>query len=202
MRLVRTHQSIDDVRVRAHVIRDGLKRANVFGQTRPAKRSPRAQIIGEFEELAALRRQQCDPLSDATRDELLALGHDVRRLWDYPKSPPEFKKRILRTVLKEIIASSDGDTVRLVLHWQGGDHTELALQKTRRGVHRYITDTDTIDLIRSLARMQPELNDSLDSQPHGSSYRARSKLEFQACVHNALSSRDRSLSRRRKGSSR
>ena len=37
------------------------------------------------EELAALRRQQCDPLSDATRDELLALGHDVRRLWDYPR---------------------------------------------------------------------------------------------------------------------
>ena len=72
-----------------------------------------------------------------------------------PQSPPEFKKRILRTVLKEIIASSDGDTVRLVLHWQGGDHTELALQKTRRGVHRYITDTDTTDLIRSLARMQP-----------------------------------------------
>ena len=31
------------------------------------------------EELAALRRQQCDPLSDAARDELLALGHDVRR---------------------------------------------------------------------------------------------------------------------------
>lgn len=108
------------------------------------------------EELAALRRQQCNPLSDATKEELLALGHDVRRLWDYPTSPPEFKKRILRTVLKEIIASSDGDTVRLVLHWQGGDHTELTLQKTRRGVHRYITDTDTIALIRSLARIQPD----------------------------------------------
>ena len=108
------------------------------------------------EELAALQRQQCDPLSDATREELLALGHDVRRLWDHPKSPPEFKKRVLRTVLKEIIASSDGDTVRLVLHWQGGDHTELTLQKTRRGCHRYITDTDTFDLIRLLARIQPD----------------------------------------------
>jgi DNA invertase Pin-like site-specific DNA recombinase len=108
------------------------------------------------EELAALRRQRCDPLSDATREELLALGHDVRRLWDHPKSPPEFKKRILRTVLKDIIASSDGDTVGLVLHWQGGDHTELTLQKTRTGCHRYVTDTDTIDLIRSLARIQPD----------------------------------------------
>lgn len=52
--------------------------------------------------------------------------------------------------------SSAGDTVRLVLHWQGGDHTELTLQKTRTGQHRYVTDTDTIELIRSLARIQPD----------------------------------------------
>jgi len=58
------------------------------------------------------------------------------RLWDHPNSPHEFKKRILRTVLKQIIATSLGDTVRLVLHWQGGAHTELTLQKTRTGRHR------------------------------------------------------------------
>ena len=131
------------------------------------------------EELTALRCQQRDPLSDATREELLALGHDVRRLWDHPKSPPEFKKRILRTVLKEIIVRSDGDIVRLVLHWQGGDHTELTLQKTRRGVHRYTTDTGTIDLIRSLARIQPDsmiasiLNRMGRRTAHGLSWNSR-----------------------------
>jgi hypothetical protein len=108
------------------------------------------------EELVALRRQQTYALSDATREELLALGRNVRQLWDHPKRPPEFKKRILRTVLKEIIASSAGDPVRLVLHWQDGDHTELTLQKTRTGQHRNVTDTDTIELIRSLARIQPD----------------------------------------------
>jgi hypothetical protein len=102
------------------------------------------------------RCQQTYALSDATREELLALGRNVRQLWDHPKRPPEFKKRILRTVLKEIIASSTGDTVRLVLHWQGGDHTELTLQKTRTGQRRNVTDTDTIELIRSLARIQPD----------------------------------------------
>jgi len=108
------------------------------------------------EELVALRRQQNEPLSDAAREEFLALGHDVRQLWDHPESPPEFKKRILRTVLKEIMANSVGDTIRLVLHWQGGDHTELTLQKTRIGHTRYDTDTGTVDLIRSLARIQPD----------------------------------------------
>lgn len=108
------------------------------------------------EELAALRRQQGGRLSDATRQELLTLGHDVRRLWDHPRSPPEFKKRILRTVLKEIIATSNEDTIHLLVHWQGGDHTELTFQKARTGQHRYVTATETVELIRSLARMQPD----------------------------------------------
>jgi len=40
----------------------------------------------------------------------------------------------------------------LVLHWQGGDHTEPTLEKTRTGKHRYVTDTDTIELIERQAR--------------------------------------------------
>jgi excisionase family DNA binding protein len=127
----------------------------------------------------ALQRERSAPLSDATRAQLLALGEDVRRLWDHPDSRPEFKKRILRTVLKEIIASSEGDTVRLVLHWQGGDHTELTLAKTRTGQHRYVTDTDTVELIRSLARVQPDamiasiLNRIGRRTAHGQSWNAR-----------------------------
>jgi excisionase family DNA binding protein len=108
------------------------------------------------EELVALERERPSPLSDATKAELLALADDLPRLWDHPNSPHEFKKRILRTVLKQIIASSQGDTVRLVLHWQGGAHTELTLKKNQTGKHRYITDADTVELIRSLARIQPD----------------------------------------------
>lgn len=68
------------------------------------------------DELATLRHQQSGPLTDAVRQQLLTLGHDVRRLWDHPRSPLEFKKRILRTVLKEIIATADGDTIHLLVH--------------------------------------------------------------------------------------
>jgi len=135
-----------------------------------------AQLEADCE---ALQRERRAALSDTTRAQLLALGEDVRRLWDHPNSPPEFKKRILRTVLKEIIARSEGDTVRLVLHWQGGDHTELTLAKTRTGQHRYVTDTDTVELIRSLARIQPDcmiasiLNRIGRRSAHGQSWNAR-----------------------------
>lgn len=131
------------------------------------------------EELLALQREQTGPLSNATNEELLALGDDLRQLWDHPNSAPEFKKRILRTVLKEIIASANGDTVRLVLHWQGGDHTELTLAKTRIGQHRYVTDIDSIELIRSLARIQSDamiasiLNRIGRRTAHGQSWNAR-----------------------------
>jgi hypothetical protein len=46
--------------------------------------------------------------------------------------------------------------VRFIVHWQGGDHTELRLQKTLTGRHSKVTNTDTIELIRSLARLQPD----------------------------------------------
>jgi excisionase family DNA binding protein len=131
------------------------------------------------EELIALTREKPNQLSDATKAELLALADDLPRLWDHPKSPPEFKKRILRAVLKQIIATACGDTVRLVLHWEGGDHTELTLQKARSGMHRYVTATDTVELIRRLARIEPDsmiasiLNRIGRRTAHGQSWNAR-----------------------------
>ena len=37
-------------------------------------------------------------------------------------------KRILRTALSEIIVRREGAIIHAVLHWQGGDHTELQLK--------------------------------------------------------------------------
>jgi excisionase family DNA binding protein len=108
------------------------------------------------EELENLRDEQPSPLGPNTKQELLALAEDLPQLWDHPKSSPEFKKRILRTVLREIIARREGDTIHLVLHWQGGDHTVLQFKKVRTGQHRYVTDTDTVELIRVLATIQPD----------------------------------------------
>lgn len=47
-------------------------------------------------------------------------------------------------------------TIDLVIHWQGGDHTRLRVPKNRSGHHRWTTDADTGELIRTLARQQPD----------------------------------------------
>jgi excisionase family DNA binding protein len=108
------------------------------------------------EELECLHSEQPSPLGPDTKQELLTLAEDLPQLWEHPDSSPEYKKRILRAVLKEIVARRDGDTIHLVLHWQGGDHTELQFEKVRTGQHRYVTNTDTVELIGALAMIQPD----------------------------------------------
>jgi len=89
-----------------------------------------------------LQRGRARPITDAQKQELLELARDLPRLWEDPHSSPEHKKRLLRTALKEIIATCEGDTIRLVLHWQGGEHTQVEFEKIRSGGHRYGTDKD------------------------------------------------------------
>jgi hypothetical protein len=107
-------------------------------------------------ELTSLQQSRQCPLSDAQKRELLEFARDLPRLWDDPRSSPEYKKRLLRIALKEIIATCEGETIRLVLHWQGGDHTQVEFEKIRSGVHRYVTDKDLVEIIRVLARIEPD----------------------------------------------
>ncbi len=115
-------------------------------------------------ELVTLQQGRELPLNESTKRELLTLARDVPRLWDDPYSSPEHKKRILRIALKEIIATCEGDTIRLVLHWQGGDHTQLEFQKIRSGRHRYVTDSDLVEIVRALARIEPDARIASSSQ--------------------------------------
>jgi excisionase family DNA binding protein len=130
-------------------------------------------------ELGTLQQGRELPLSDAQKRELLALARDLPGLWDDPQSSPEHKKRLLRIALKEIIATSDGETIRLVLHWQGGDHTQIEFQKIRSGHHRYFTDNDLVEIVRTLARIEPDariaaiLNKNQRRTPHGQIWTTR-----------------------------
>ena len=118
------------------------------------------------------------PLTDAEKRELLALARDLPRLWDDSRGSPEHKKRLLRIALKEIIATCEGETIRLVLHWQGGDHTQVEFQKIRTGRHRYVTDDDLVEIVRALARIESDariasiLNRNQRRTAHGQSWTA------------------------------
>ncbi|MFC7555735.1 helix-turn-helix domain-containing protein [Pseudoroseomonas wenyumeiae] len=94
--------------------------------------------------------------TDMDRERLLALGKDLAWAWDSPGVTPETRKRIIRTVIEEIIVDVVGNALELVIHWQGGDHTRLSVKKNRVGRTRWSTDADVIELLRVLSRQMSD----------------------------------------------
>jgi hypothetical protein len=64
----------------------------------------------------------------------------------------ELKKRIVRTVVEEILVNLDDKTQRLqfVIHWKGGCHTAFEMDKPRSGVGRK-TSMEDVELIGRMA---------------------------------------------------
>jgi DNA invertase Pin-like site-specific DNA recombinase len=127
----------------------------------------------QLEELAARPTPSLEP---GARDRLLSLGQDLSRAWDSPGATVETKKKILRLVIAEIIVDVVGDTIALIVHWEGGDHTRLEVKKNKGGQTRWVTDADVVDLVRALARHMPDqtiaavLNRSGKSTGRGNSW--------------------------------
>jgi excisionase family DNA binding protein len=115
-----------------------------------------AQVSQRQAEIEALDAQAGPSLTPQQRETLLALGTDLPRMWSHPAAGNELRKRILRCVIKEIVARVADARIELVIHWQGGDHTELSVVKNRVGQHRWTTDVEVQTLITQLAR---QLND-------------------------------------------
>ena len=95
-------------------------------------------------------------LTATERERLLALGADVERAWHSPGATPATRKRIIRTLIEEIVVRVEEDALRLVIHWQGGDHTPLQVRKNRAGQHRWGTDAHVVALVTVLARQMPD----------------------------------------------
>ena len=64
-----------------------------------------AEVARQEERLAATAAVQPDALSDEDKERLLALGGDLETVWEHPGATAETRKRILRAVLEEIVAT-------------------------------------------------------------------------------------------------
>ncbi len=82
---------------------------------------------------------------------LTDLAADLKAVWSAPTTDARLKKRIVRTVIHEVIADIDATAAEIVLviHWMGDVHTELRLPRRRRG-QRNSTSADIIAAVRQL----------------------------------------------------
>ena len=80
------------------------------------------------------------------------LGRNLTLVWHSAECPVELKKRIMRTVIEEILVDLDEPTQRLqfVIHWAGGCHTAFEMNKPRSGVGRK-TSMEDVELIGRMA---------------------------------------------------
>ena len=98
------------------------------------------------------------PISEQAKQEILELADELPKLWDAPTTTHAVRKRILRTVIKEIIADVDEQRSMVVLnlHWVGGVHTKLEVRKNKIGEHHRSTDKTVVEVVAQLAEQLPD----------------------------------------------
>ena len=105
--------------------------------------------------LAAFDAEQARtaPMMDAAA--IRALASDLPSVWLDPRTDARLKKRIVRTLIEELLVDVDDDAaqIQVVVRWAGGQHSALSVPKRRTGQHRYRTDATAIELIRELTVM-------------------------------------------------
>lgn len=113
------------------------------------------QHVRDAEQRLEEERHRCRTTPPLVGDEFAALAHDLEAVWENAQTDHRLKKRIVRTLIQEIVADVDAEAgeVILIVHWQGGVHTELRLPRRRRGQNARHTAKPIIDAVRVLARI-------------------------------------------------
>jgi Recombinase len=116
------------------------------------------QRVHEIEERIDRHVHGCRPPVAPTREEFEGLAADLETVWQNPHADVRLKKRLVRTLIHEIVVDTDPEAgeVILVIHWKGGVHTELRVPRRRRGQNATHTSKNVVDALRVLARMCPD----------------------------------------------
>ena len=108
------------------------------------------------QELEQLSAAPAATPTQSERTRLLALGADVEQAWASPAALPATRKRIIRTLIDEIVVRVEDSELAIVIRWNGSDHTSLRVAKNRAGQHRWTTDAEVVELVAALARLLPD----------------------------------------------
>ena len=103
-------------------------------------------------ELTLREQQRPRTLTDTERQQLLALGGDLGRVWAAPTTTDRDRKQLLRCLIEEVIldVQREQDRATVTVRWKGGAITELAVPLPRHQP-TIRTDEDTIALLTRLA---------------------------------------------------
>lgn len=163
--------------------------ARRYERVDPDNRLVAAELEGRWN-TAISRLQECEArllagapaqVTAVDRDALLALGKDLGSVWNSSSSDMRTKQRLVRTLIEEIVVDIDVEEreVVLVIHWRGGQHSEVRVRKPESGEHTMKTSVEVAEVIRQMgARWSDEhiaatLNRMGSKTPFGHTWSAK-----------------------------
>ena len=112
----------------------------------------------KLEEIEATRQQlsglegKRHSLSSEEEAEILSMGENFAEVWHSDRCVPTLKKMIFRTAIEEILVQADAtnETLRFTIHWKGGAHTQLEMDRPRSATETS-TPMEALEVIRRMA---------------------------------------------------
>jgi hypothetical protein len=136
----RAFEQYDEVDPRRRLVADELERR---WNEKLAEFEKARAILAE-----AVRRRP--RISDKEREEVLAMGEQFEEVWRNPACPIELKKKIVRTIVEEVIANEESPgRLKFIIHWKGGTHTAFEMDRLTGTKKNAAED---IEIIRKMAQ--------------------------------------------------
>jgi hypothetical protein len=103
------------------------------------------QAMGRMREMRPL-------ISAAQRQRVLALGERFADVWNHDDCSVELKKKIIRSVVEEILVDEDAsqNNLHFTVHWKGGVHTQFEIPRVLVPQGRK-TASDDVEVMRKMA---------------------------------------------------
>lgn len=141
----RVHKQFDQVDPDNRLVADELERR--WNQALARVREVEMQI--------EQHQRRRDAGAQPTAQDLHDLAADLEEVWNDEQTDARLKKRILRTLIRDIVVDIDDQAAEVVavIHWKGGVHTELRLPRRRRGQNATHTPKEAVEAMRVLARI-------------------------------------------------
>lgn len=100
-------------------------------------------------QLASLQSSQ----AQAEGPDFSGLAEDLDAAWHSPQVTSRTRQQLLRALVQDIVVDVDDKAreVILVIHWHGGQHSELRVAKPRSGEHGCRTSDEAVEVIRRMA---------------------------------------------------
>ena len=166
-----------DVARRQYDAVDPTNRLVVRELERRWERALQALSSTQAEAQAQLANLQ-QPLSEQECAELGRYGHDIAELWQAATTSAREKKRIIRCLVENVVVTAQEAAIQAKVHWVGGEVTTIEVPKGKVGMHRYVTDPEVVELVRSLAEQFAD--DQIASILHHKRLRTSKGLTFRA----------------------